>query len=70
MATASFQNVDRSFCHPKVTQSISFDIKQRGFMVHVRPWGCGKATLLRRPSILPKYMFSTKEPAPVRQDRP
>lgn len=69
MATASFQNVDKSFCHTKVTQGISFDIRQGGFMVHVGPLGRGKATWLHQPSILPKYMFSTKEPAPVRQDR-
>jgi ABC-type sugar transport system ATPase subunit len=70
MATASLQNVDRSFCRTKVIQGISVDLNQGGFMVHVGPWDCGKATLLHRPSILPKSMFSTKEPAPVRQDRP
>ncbi len=49
MATIKFKNVSKSFDNNKVTviSNLTFDIKDKEFIVLVGPSGCGKSTTLR-----------------------
>ena len=47
MATIELRNVKKSFGSTKVIRGVTFDIKDKEFVVFVGPSGCGKSTLLR-----------------------
>ena len=47
MATIELNNVKKSFGSVDVIRGVTFDIKDKEFVVFVGPSGCGKSTLLR-----------------------
>ena len=47
MATIELHNVKKSFGSTEVIRGVTFDIKDKEFVVFVGPSGCGKSTLLR-----------------------
>lgn len=47
MGSVIFENVSKSFDKQTVIQPISFEVKDKEFVVLVGPSGCGKSTLLR-----------------------